>query len=115
MIDEKKLKSVLMKKHNYDRELALQTIEDIKALDEDILEAAQGFINTDEIKNITVEPCDVASLIEAYNMNPIGAYIFIDWLRKEPNKALQCLGLGFDEIKDIEDAEEEAQEEIGEE
>lgn len=107
MLDEKMLRNVLMKKHNYDRELALQTIEDIKALDEDILEAVEEFINTDEVKNITVKPCDVLELIETYNMNPIGAYIFIDWLRKEPNKALKCLALGFDEVKDVEEDEED--------
>lgn len=103
MLDEKKLKSLLLNKYGYSEELGNQTIEDINNVDEDILQAINKWINDEEIINIVVEPCNVVSLIEAYNMNPIAAFIFIDWLRKEPNKALQCLGLGFDEVMEIED------------
>lgn len=104
MVTNKQLARKLQKL-GYKKDLIMKTIEDIRSTDIDIRENIVRYVNVNEIRNLVQPPVDVEMLMEVYNMNPIAAMLFIDWLRKDPNKALQCIMLGIDEITDVIDEE----------
>ncbi|MCX7773552.1 MAG: hypothetical protein N2376_10630 [Clostridia bacterium] len=54
----------------------------------DIYAAFESWFNTGVVKEIEVEGYTVASLrAKKRNMNIVGAYLTLDWLRREPDKA----------------------------
>lgn len=63
-------------------------VEKIGKLAPDIYAAFEAWFNTGVIKEIEVGGYTVASLRRIKkNMNIVGAYLTLDWLRREPEKA----------------------------
>jgi hypothetical protein len=63
-------------------------VDKITRMAPDIYEAFESWFNTGAVKEIEVEGYTVASLRQKKkNMNIIGAYLTLDWLRREPQKA----------------------------
>ena len=52
---------------------------------------AENILNL--VKTLLV--CAYATLIEKYKMNPIGAFITVDWIMREPEKATKELNRGI--------------------
>ena len=60
----------------------------ISKLAPDIYAAFESWFNTGVVKEIEVEGYTVASLRQKKkNMNIVGAYLTLDWLRREPQQA----------------------------
>ena len=67
-------------------------VEKISKLAPDIYAAFEAWFNTGVVKEIEVEGYTVASLRRLKkNMNIIGAYLTLDWLRREPERAKSAL------------------------
>jgi hypothetical protein len=63
-------------------------VEKITKMAPDIYEAFESWFNTGAVKEIEVEGYTVASLRQKKkNINIIGAYLTLDWLRREPARA----------------------------
>lgn len=90
-----------LKKLGYAKPVLEQTMADIRRADDEVRGAILEYVHTGTITNISREPLDVEMMMEAYQMNPIAAMLFMDWYRREPERAMQCILLGVDEIEDI--------------
>lgn len=67
-------------------------VERISKLAPDIYSAFEEWFNTGIVREIEVEGYTVASLRQKKkNLNVVGAYLTLDWLRKEPEKAKYAL------------------------
>jgi hypothetical protein len=63
-------------------------VEKINKMAPDIYAAFESWFNTGVVKEIEVEGYTVSSLRQKKkNMNIVGAYLTLDWLRREPEKA----------------------------
>lgn len=68
-------------------------VEKISKLAPDIYAAFESWLNTGVIKEVEVEGYTVSSIREKKkNMNIVGAYLTLDWLRREPQQAKFALG-----------------------
>ncbi len=104
---EKRLLQEKLKELEYTGSLLKDTLEDIDQAAPDIQRAVYAYVREGTVENLAQEPVDVTFLMESYAMNPIAALLFIDWYRRAPEDALQCLALGVDTITDLPEAEEE--------
>ncbi len=100
---QKSLILAKLKELGYEKAVLKHTLADIYDADEDIRDAIMVYVRDGVVTNLCQKPFEVEKMIDTYHMNPIAAMLFMDWYRKEPKKALQCILLGVDEIRDIED------------
>ena len=64
----------------------------VEALAPDIAAAFEEWFRTGAIKEVEVEGYTVAALrAKKKNLNVVGAYLTLDWLRREPEKAKRAL------------------------
>ena len=54
--------------------------------------------NTGIVPTLEIEGYSVAMLMSEHNMNPIAAFLTMDWLLREPEKAITSLERGHDQI-----------------
>jgi hypothetical protein len=54
--------------------------------------------NTGHFSEIQVEGYTVQRLMTEHHMKPIAAFLTLDWLRREPQKALASLKKGHDKV-----------------
>jgi hypothetical protein len=67
-------------------------VDKINRMAPDIYAAFESWFNTGTVKEIKVEGYTVASLIaHKKNLNIVGAYLTLDWLRREPQRAKLAL------------------------
>ena len=59
----------------------------------------ETFLKTGDLPLREENGFTVKKLIDEYGMNPIGAFLTLDWIIKKPKEALKALAHGFDEIK----------------
>jgi hypothetical protein len=52
-----------------------------------------------EKPNVDIEGYTFESLMELHNMNPIAAFLTLDWLMREPERAKESLKHGYDFIE----------------
>lgn len=112
---ENKRKNLVYKKLKelgYKKPVLEHTMEDIRRADDEVRNAVMTYVHKGEIVDLSRGPFTVEKLMDAYHMNPIAALLFMDWYRREPEKAMQCILLGLDEIKDIPMDQDEDMEEI---
>lgn len=113
IIKKRKRKNLVygkLKELGYEKPVLEHTMDDIRRADDEVRKAILEYVHTGTITNVSQEPFDVEEMMEAYHMNPIAAMLFIDWYRREPENALQCILLGVDEIRDINMDEEDMEE-----
>lgn len=67
----------------------------------DIKNSLEEYFNTTTISNIQVEGYTLQKLMEKHGMNIVAAHLTLDWLRKEPIKAMASLKKGHDLINNI--------------
>jgi hypothetical protein len=75
------------------------TARELVAADPRIQEAFYRWWNTSEISDIEVEGHHLQRLADEHGMNPIAAFLTLDWLIKEPEAALASLARGHDRVK----------------
>ena len=56
------------------------------------------WLGTGDIPEVSVEDYSLASLIHDHKMNPIAAFLTLDWLIREPTRARASLRRGHDFI-----------------
>jgi hypothetical protein len=92
MLDTKAIRDRLINDFDCKESQADGVVDKIGKLSPDIYTAFESWFNTGVIKDIEVEGYTVASLRQKKkNMNIIGAYLTLDWLRREPQKAKLAL------------------------
>ena len=88
MIEDKILHDRLVNDYDYDEKGVQYAIDKIKALTPEIYTAFEVWFNTGTVQEIEVEGYTVASLRKKNpRMNIIAAYLNLDFLKREPEKA----------------------------
>lgn len=98
----------------YTRPLLKDTLADIERAAPDIQQAIAAYAKGGTVENLAQPPVDVEMLMDAYGMNPIAALLFIDWYRRTPEDAMQCLSLGIDQVTDLPEETSAPEENAGE-
>lgn len=60
--------------------------------------AFESWWSTGELPDVEVGEYSVGRLMEELEMNPIAAFLALDWLVREPDEAKQTLARGYDRI-----------------
>lgn len=71
------------------------TLQKIRGFQPNLMHSFIQWSESGEIPNLTVEGFSYLDLIDSYDMKPIGAFITLDWLTREPEIAKRTLKAGF--------------------
>lgn len=93
------LVSRLIGEFSYSPHAADITARELVAADPRIQEAFSHWWDTGEIVALEVEEYDIQRLADEHGMNPIAAFLTLDWLLKEPEAALASLARGHDRFE----------------
>ena len=64
-------------------------------MDERIKAAFEEWVDSNVIPTIEIEGWSYNKLAENFNMRPVAAFLALDWLTREPEKASKALKLGI--------------------
>jgi hypothetical protein len=93
------LVSRLIGEFGYSSHAADITARELMAADPRIQEAFSHWWKTGEIVEFETEGYNVQRLADEHGMNPVAAYLTLDWLVKEPEAALASLKRGHDWVR----------------
>lgn len=85
----------LLKKESYPDYIVDATIEKIEKFQPSILDAFKLWISDGKTPDFSVEGYAFSDLIKQYDMKPVGAFLTLDWLLREPEKASHALKRGI--------------------
>jgi len=85
----------LVENQNYPEKTAEGAAQKISRAREDIKIAIENFLTSNEITNIQVDEFNVEDLIQSFKLHPVGAYLMLDWLTREPEYAKRFLQKGY--------------------
>lgn len=72
-----------------------QTADKIERFAPPIAQAFEDWVDDQIIPIICIEGWDYSRLIRDFNMRPVAAFLALDWLTREPEKANACLKRGI--------------------
>lgn len=93
-MDKLRIKEELLKE-GYPDFMLENTIEKIVGLTPRISQAFEKWLDNGTEPQIEVEGFSYALLKQMYGMKPIGVFITLDWLIREPEKAKKSLARGI--------------------
>jgi hypothetical protein len=73
------------------------TLEDIEKIPEPLKTEFQNFLQTGELPKTEKDGWSYPKLIE-FGFHPLGAFLMLNWLDREPEKAKKALARGFDSV-----------------
>ena len=94
MIEDKQILNILIKE-GYPEFMHEKTILKIKNFSEQVSSAFKQWIIDNTEPDITIEGYSYKYLVNSMKMQPIGAFITLDWLIREPIKAKSALMQGI--------------------
>lgn len=74
------------------------TLEDIKKFSGSLRIEFETFLETEDLPKLEIEGWSFKRLVQEKSLHPIGAFIMLSWLQREPEKAKAALDRGFDSI-----------------
>lgn len=92
------LRTRLMQEFGYPRGGAELVIEKILQMQPVILAEFREWWQKGTVSELEIEGYTVKGLMEEHGLNQLAAFITLDWLVREPDKAKACLRRGYDLI-----------------
>ena len=93
-MDKDKLVKIL-KEEEYPEHLIESTLQKLNNLQPKVLSAFQSWIDKGIMPTISVEGYSYSKLVSEYEMKPIGAFLTLDWLCRDPQQASSALQRGL--------------------
>lgn len=93
-MDKSVIKEILAKE-GYPDFMIGNTVEKIGNFAPDIANAFAEWLDKGIEPHLEVEGFSYAMLLQTYQMKPIGAFITLDWLYREPDRAKKALKRGI--------------------
>lgn len=72
-----------------------QTADKVERMDERIKAAFEEWVDSNVIPTIEIEGWNYNKLVEKFKMRPVAAFLALDWLTREPEKASKALKRGI--------------------
>lgn len=85
----------LLKEENYPAHMLDKTIEKLEKLQPEILSAFTQWLSDGKTPSISIENFSFQDLTMKFCMTSVGAFITLDWLVREPEKAKKALKNGI--------------------
>ena len=85
----------LLKEEAYPAHMIENTVAKLERLQPSVASSFSTWINEGKIPEAVVEGFTYATLINDYGMTPIGAFLTLDWLVRDPQKASASLKKGI--------------------
>ena len=95
MIMEKEQIEQILKEEGYPIFMIEKTVAKIENFCPLIKSAFEKWTQTKEFENIAVEGYSISNLMDKYGMTLVGAFITLDWLNREPERAKTSLKKGI--------------------
>lgn len=95
MIDEKKLKDYLIEEYDYPAFMVEKTLEKVEKLDSEVYNELEKWFESGQLSDIEIGGYTVKTLIDKYKMTEVGAFLTLDWLKREPEEAKKALLKGI--------------------
>lgn len=84
----------LLNEENYPNHMVEGTIAKLNNLQPIVADSFESWLNHGKIPNIEIEGYSHNILVNDYGMKPVGAFLTLDWLLREPEKAKEALKRG---------------------
>lgn len=98
MMDSQAIVTRLTSEYGYSVSGAQVVADKLHTCDQTILRAFKEWWETGELPELTVEGYSVSKLIKEHNMKAPAAFLTLDWLLREPEKAKASLRKGHDKV-----------------
>ena len=85
----------LLKEENYPAHMVDATIAKLNKLQTIVLENFEVWLNEGTLPDFEVEGYSYQVLVNDYGMKPVGAFLTLDWLCRDPQKASLSLKKGI--------------------
>ena len=85
----------LLKEENYPAHMLDATIAKLNKLQPIVLESFEVWLNEGKLPDFEVEGYSYQVLVNDYGMKPVGAFLTLDWLCRDPQKASLSLKKGI--------------------
>ena len=85
----------LLNEHGYPTFMLDKTADKVECFSPLLMEAFEYWAKYGIEPSFAIKGYSFASLIEKFKMNPIGAFITLDWIMREPDKAIEKLNCGI--------------------
>ena len=73
-------------------------LDTIMQMEPSVRNYVENYLNSGEAQDVEVEGYSLQELMAKRSMNPLAAYMTIDWIIKEPEAAKKSLEKGSDEL-----------------
>lgn len=95
MIMDKQMIENILKEEQYPDYMLEKTIEKVERFAPTVMEVFEEWSKSKKEPAISIEGFSFHQLIVEYRMKPIGAFITLDWLLRDPQKAVAALKRGI--------------------
>ena len=95
IIMNKEILIKLLKEENYPAHMVDATIAKLNKLQPIVLENFEVWLNEGKLPDFEVEGYSYQVLVNDYGMKPVGAFLTLDWLCRDPQKASLSLKKGI--------------------
>ena len=85
----------ILKEESYPEFMIEQTVNKLENLEPEIKSAFEQWLNDGLIPTLSLEGYTYLDLVKNFGMKPVGAFITLDWLKREPEKAAMALRKGI--------------------
>jgi hypothetical protein len=89
----------LVEQYGYSEAQARNTVTKLARSSEEIREAFWRWWQTGELDSPAIQGYTVKQIVDDHGINPVGAYLALDWLRRDPQQARKFLERGWDRLK----------------
>ena len=93
-MDRERIKEILVEEQ-YPEFMIENTADKIEAFSLAVAEAFDNWSKNKSQLDISIEGFAFKDLITKWDMNPVGVFITLDWLLREPEKAKRALNKGI--------------------
>jgi len=97
-IETIKSKILVLYPDTYTSENIMPLLAKIEHMDPNLRSDLEHFLSTGDITTKEVEGYTVEMLMKEHSMNEIAAFLTLDWIIREPQKALKSLQKGHERI-----------------
>src|SRR5512146_317559 len=97
-MEERALVERLMRDFGYPEQGAYLVARKVQSMERSIAAAFEAWWNGTVPERVEVEGYTVERLMREHGLKPIGAFLTLDWLAREPEKAKAAVARGYDYI-----------------
>ena len=112
---ELKIISQYLKENDYKKHEVKAVLKKLKNMDPDILNALIAWCKDGVADNLEIEEISVYELHEKMGFSYVNAYLYLDWLKREPQEAKIALAGVIDKVRISELSEAQLVQEFGDE